>query len=461
MSIVFRSQDTRIIIQGMTVSQIDFTPDGGAGTYDGDLTVTGDLTVDGYLSSEMEDAHIVYVDPAGDDDADGSITAPMATLREAFRKAADLGSTVTIQLSAGDHALNDKNADSLALYNMAWGPTAGAMRTTVKGTTSTAKIVTQTSTTNNVITVSDTLIVDELIGTFLSWEPFPGFVRGAWVLSNTVNTITMAHAVPAFGGFGPLPSGTLTFVQLDSRILPPPTSTGFATSQLYVTGEVGFFEVDFYGINGGTGGTAVAAANDAAKIHAMRCRFREWGTGVEGGEVEILGCRFENISASGFICSSGFTTGACVFKNVNECIDLEGKITLGAFQLPFIDSCSYYITGRLDAIEDFHLGYYLESGGTYAPTAYVNMELAGSKYSKLNNAIIKRGGAGDWASIITTVSGGNTFDLLGSASASIGATATYISLNGVNLGLADYNAGVLPATGVRLFSDDRGSFAFD
>ena len=417
------------------------------------------------LLSRLEGAaYTIHVDPAGDDNDSGDASNPIATLKEAARRTPFFSTGVEVLLSAGDHKIADNSASQLS--DVFIGGKQSANGLIVRGTTSILQTVTSTGATDNVMTVSETLVAGALVGGIIEVEIVPGFFSRGWVIANTTNNITFAFTPTSWGGFGDLPtSGSVDILQLDSRVLPPDTNSNLFFNRFFVQGNVCLDKIDFDG-NNGTGGFAGPTAQRNATSALQTCRIRNWSQGANmQGPCNVLSCWFQdNSSYAAGVGDGGFVSGNNYFQNSPHCIQVfdQSKAILGAGQVAFIDKCARLINGRFTEVNDFHSGYWLDnSGGGQAPAEYALLGGAGGVYQKRTTPITKRGGSADWPLIIESNTGGNTIDLLDSANASIGTTTDYVNLNGTIVTLADYNAGVLPATGVRRFGDDRGTFVFD
>lgn len=407
----------------------------------------------------------IYVDPVtGDDDNVGDATRPLATLEGAAKRAPLYASNVTIELAAGEHVINNESFGPESIIFSNWKKSAFSPVLTVRGQTSTVQTVTVTGATDNVLTVSDTLIPGALVGNFIAYEPFIDFPVNKWIIANTTNTITLAVTVSGFGGFLPMPSaGPTPISRLDTVVVPPVVSPSL--HRVLWQGDVRFFYIDFDGDRGAGGFRALETAGPEISAGIIEaCKFRNWTQGTDVGTTDILDNWFENCTSYGVSATRGtFFTGDNVFKDCQTCIRAadQSEMILGAAQMAWVLSCQSYLSGRTSGVTDFHTGYWLEGGGVYVPLTYVQLESAGAAYSKANVSIRKRGGSADWNTVISTISGGASFDLFDSATAQIGATSVYIN-DGVNsISLADYNAGNPPASAVRQMSNGKGVFSFD
>jgi hypothetical protein len=402
----------------------------------------------------------LFVDPAGDDSNNGLTPGTAFETIARATESIPLYGDGTVNLSAGHHKLKNGNGLGPGGGNATLNIVQAFRNVDILGTLSVSQTVNVLSIFENVLTVSDTLVVNALRGKAVQWTQ--GVLRERWIISNTVNTITVAAHVSAFGGNQNIPTGSIDVVQLDTRVTPPDTNSNAFYNRLQFDGNPVFKHIDFDGNNGtgGFGGPTVLDKGSAGNF--VVCKIRNWTQGLNGADTQVTTCWWETNSSHAFQCSfTGFVISDNVFRDCGSGINVadDGFCILGANAMSWIDGVDAFIRGRATAITDFHEGFYL-TNDISGSTNYAHLTGVGMAYKKSNSPILKVGGNDDFTNIIFLDGvGGVTVDMLDSANAVIGASV-YILDDAVSISLANYNAGSAPATGVQRYSNDKGTFVF-
>lgn len=424
---------------------------------------------------------VIYVDPAGDNDNDGSISSPVASLFEATQRVALFGVNM-VWLQDGTHPAEDiytkEGLDLLTLERCTFFSHKGV---TVKGVnTTTAATVNITSwgtgATTNVATVSDTLVTNALVGLPFLVSPFGagiGFDVAWYVIANTTNTITVGASATALGGWLPDPSGVIgtgskTLEVPSAKIVTSATNGNFFTNRVLYDGIVNFENIDFDGtVNASAFGPT--ARTMGAVVFFLKCRFLGWPNYAidHFGRGEVSACYFDGQgagSAGGIRHGGGYlnVSNDCVFQDLAAGIQARDGATLvfpsGGMQWSLGNFLYFFVEGA--RVYDFATRFYA-AAGAYGTQSFMRFDGQDS-YSKQNVPWVQLGTHG-LAHAFSTSVGGNSVDLFDSANAGM-ASGDYIRVDGVGATLAQYNAGSGSAivTGVRRAGDaTKGIFFYD
>ncbi len=275
----------------------------------------------------------IAINPAGDDQAQGSSAAPIRTLRELARRLPTLGESVRVDMAAGSYPLFDFVGAGTLDGRLSLGSAQAPL--VVQGALSTVASFTVGSTSGITVTASPNpgWAVDVHKGRFLYHVPFAGFPRWSPILANTSDTLTVALGATGIGGFYPLPapSSTVTILQPTSIITPPTTNAVRFENRLFLRDRVIFRNVIFDGAGGAFSGPT---CYEGTQYEFYGCIFRNYSArGLEGRGNGILGdCIFDACTEAGAEIGGFAQFNDCFIRNCNTGLraSFNGTVNLGA-----------------------------------------------------------------------------------------------------------------------------------
>lgn len=414
----------------------------------------------------------IYVNPVtGNDGNPGDSTRPIATLAEVFNRIPVSAGGMSVYLSGHQHKIRDVHGTGSSVVDAAvqLKPKFYGQHDTLTfiGETSIHTTLNVTGVTDNVLTVTDTLVVDELRGKFLYSNSGS---RARWIKSNTTNTVTVAAVVATLGGTDSLPTGSVDVIQLDSEIVPPDTNASNLRNRFFFTGAMNFDFVHFNGL--GTGRNAVEGISiGRSKSAFSTCKFSNWlGAGIYAPTVSVSQCYFDEIGTLAlWIGAYASVNGPNVFRNCRYCMGANapggqgdtGNFTMTSGFSAWVDSCGAVFGTTIYDVVDTGYGYWLDDiAGRWALESFMRVDNPLAHYTKALRPMRQLGGTANWPSFFNCAKGNIMADFQDSGNANIG-TALLFTDTVNSISLANFVAGNPPSTSIKHFRTPRGCSIYD